>query len=233
MSGLIEGKVLIVGVGGLGVPAALRLSQAGIRHLTLIDPDPIELSNLARQVVYRTSDVGRPKAEVAAARLLATFPALQPRPIVGRLDRQNAHELIASHDFVIDGTDDPSSKFLISDTCVAANRPFVYGGVLGFSGQAMTVMPGKTACLRCLFEEPPSEGDSMSCREAGILGPVAGMIGVVQAAEALSFLSGGEPALCGRILTYDAIAGRTRLTRVTPRAGCGCGATSFTREVDG
>jgi molybdopterin-synthase adenylyltransferase len=224
MSGRVQAKVLIIGAGGLGVPAALRLAQAGITHLTLIDPELIELSNLARQVIYRTSDLGAPKAEVAARRLNAQFPGLDARPVVGAIGPENSVEMIAEHDFIIDATDDPAIKFLISDSCVAARRPFAYGGVLGFFGQAMTVLPARTACLRCLFERPPPEGEIASCREAGILGPVAGIIGTVQAEEASRFVRGMEPALYGRILTYDARRGRTRVTAVAPRPGCGCGA---------
>jgi molybdopterin-synthase adenylyltransferase len=219
-----QGRVLIVGAGGLGVPAAIRLAQAGVAHLTLIDPEPIELSNLARQVIYRTADVGLAKVEVAARRLIAQYPQLDVEPILGALDSNNAAAVIARHDFVIDGTDDPPTKFLISDTCVTTRTPFVYGGVLGFFGQAMTVIPGTTACLRCLFERPPLEGEIATCREAGILGPVAGIIGAIQAEEANLFLRGTQPALCGRILTYDARASRTRVTDVAPRQGCRCGA---------
>jgi len=224
MAAIVRGKVLIVGAGGLGVPAALRLAQAGVKHLTLIDPERIELSNLARQIIYRTGDIGLFKAEVAARRLTANFPGLDAVPITGALGEQNAAELIARHDFVIDGTDNPAIKFLISDSCVAKERPFAYGGVLGFFGQAMTVLPGQTACLRCLFEAPPAESEIASCREAGILGPVAGVIGALQADEASLFVRGARPRLCGAILTYDARAGRTRVTAISPRQGCGCGA---------
>ena len=209
------------------MPAALRLAQAGLLHITLIDPEPIELSNLARQIIYRISDAGLPKAQVASQRLANEFPGLELEPIVGVLGPDNASELSARHDFIIDGTDDPPTKFLINDTCVAARRPFVYGGVLGFSGQAMTVIAGRTACLRCLFEAPPAEGEIASCREAGILGPVAGIIGAVQAEEAILFARGEQPALCGRILTYDARNSRTRTTIVKPRPGCGCGAYDY------
>ncbi len=227
MSGLVHTKVLIVGAGGLGVPAALRLAQAGLVHITLMDPEPIELSNLARQVIYRTSDVGISKAEVAARRLSEQFPGLEVNAMVGALGPDNAAEIIARHDFIIDGTDDPPTKFLINDTCAAARRPFVYGGVLGFSGQAMTVLAGRTACLRCLFEGPPAENEIASCREAGILGPVAGIIGAVAAEEAILFARGEQPALCGRILTYDARNSRIRTTSVTPRRGCPCGAYDY------
>lgn len=231
MSGLVKGRILIVGAGGLGIPAALRLAQAGGGPVTLIDPERIELSNLARQVIYRTSEVGLPKAETAAARLMERFPGFEANPIVGALNADNAAAIVASHDFVIDGTDDPAAKFLINDSCVAARRPFVYGGVLGFSGQAMTVLPGLTACLRCLFEGPPPDGEVASCREAGILGPVAGIIGTIQAEEGVLVVSGHGPALGGRILTYDARAGRTRITKIAPRPGCRCGA--FEHAVGG
>ncbi|HEY2104171.1 MAG TPA: HesA/MoeB/ThiF family protein [Candidatus Binataceae bacterium] len=224
MSGLVDTKVLIVGAGGLGVPAALRLAQAGLVHITLIDPEPIELSNLARQIIYRTSDAGLYKAQAASRRLAEEFPMLEAESIVGTLGSDNAPQLIARHDFIIDGTDDPPTKFLINDTCVAVRRPFVYGGVLGFSGQAMTVIAGRTACLRCLFEAPPAEGEIASCREAGILGPVAGIIGALQAEEAIRFARGERPALCGQILTYDGRDSRTRTTSVMPRRGCACGA---------
>jgi len=224
MSSIVHARVLIVGAGGLGVPAAIRLAQSGLEHITLVDPELIELSNLARQVIYRTSDVGLPKAEVAARRISEAFPGLELKAMVDALSAHNAAEFIAQHDFIIDGTDNPPIKFLINDSCVAARRPFVYGGVLGFSGQAMTVLPGRTACLRCLFEAPPSEGEIATCRDAGILGPVAGIIGTVQAKEAILFARGEQPALSGRILTYDARAGRTRTTSVRPRRGCGCGA---------
>jgi molybdopterin/thiamine biosynthesis adenylyltransferase len=224
MSDSVKGKVLIVGVGGLGIPAALRLAQAGIGPLTLIDPEQIELSNLARQVIYRTSDVGAPKAYTAARRLRERFPDIEAHPIIGTLRAENVHQIVASHDFIIDGTDDPVAKFLINDTCVDTRRPFVYGGVLGWFGQAMTVLPGTTACLRCLFEGPPPEAEIATCRDAGILGPVAGIIGTLQAEEAALFLRGEQGVLRGRILTYDARAGRTRITNITPRQGCRCGA---------
>ncbi len=224
MGGIVQGKVLIVGAGGLGIPTAVRLAQGGVSHITLIDPELIELSNLARQVIYRNDDVGLSKAEVAAWRLMARFPGLEVTPIVAALGDDNATELIARHDFVIDGTDNPAIKFLINDSCMAAGRPFAYGGVLGFFGQAMTVLPGRTACLRCLFEAPPAENEIASCREAGILGPVAGIIGAMQADEASLFFRGAQPRLCGAILTYDARTGRTRVTNISPRPGCRCGA---------
>lgn len=212
-------------MGGLGVPAACALARGGARRIGLADPDPVELSNLARQVIYGTTSLGRLKVEAAAARLGEKYPALKVETYPVALDAINAADLIARYDFTIDATDDPAAKFLINDTCLALGRPFVYAGVLGMTGQAMTVLPGRTACLRCLFEEPPAPGEIASCREAGIIGPVAAVIGEIEAAEALRWLSGGVPELAGKILTYDAAAsGRMRALEVSARAGCVCGA---------
>ena len=207
----------------MGVPAACALARAGATRITLIDPDPVELSNLARQVIYRESDLGQPKAEVAAAHLRTRFPQLDIATHVAAFDSHNAISLAAAHDFLIDATDDPAAKFLINDTALQTRRPFVYGGVLTMAGHAMTVLPGRTACLRCLFEAPPSPDEIASCREAGIVGPVAGVIGEIQAAEAIASLAGAMPRLAGRILTYDAaVSARFRVTEVPIRTGCKC-----------
>jgi molybdopterin-synthase adenylyltransferase len=217
-------RVLIVGLGGLGVPAASALARGSRARLTLIDPDPVELSNLARQVIYRTEDIGVPKAEVARRRLQERFGtfAIEARRL--ELTAGNARALVAAHDFVIDATDNPAAKFLINDACVAERVPFAYGGVLGMTGQAMTVLPGATPCLRCLFETPPDEAEIASCRDAGIIGPVAGAIGEVQAAEAMRVLGGRPAELAGAMLTYDAsgAAPRVRITPVDARRGCDC-----------
>ncbi len=207
------------------MPAVCALARGGAERIGLVDPDPVELSNLARQVIYGTASLGRLKVDAAAARLHEDYPALSIDTYPVALDASNAAELIARHDFVIDATDDPAAKFLINDNCLSLERPFVYAGVLGMSGQAMTVLPGRTACLRCLFEQPPDPGEIASCREAGIIGPVAAVIGVIEAAEALRWLGGGVPELSGKILTYDAAAsGRMRALEVSARAGCACGA---------
>jgi molybdopterin/thiamine biosynthesis adenylyltransferase len=222
---LIDARVLIVGVGGLGVPAAWALARSGVRRLTLVDPDPVELSNLPRQVIYRDADLGQPKVDTAARRLHAMFGGMEIERHAASFDSANARALARGHSVIIDATDDPAAKFLINDTAVALGRPFVYGGVLATAGQAMTVVPGRGACLRCLFEAPPAADEIATCREAGIVGPIAGMIGEVQAAEALILLRGGVPMLTSRILTCDASAGmRIRVTDVAARAGCDCGA---------
>ena len=181
-------------------------------------------------MIYGRATLGRLKVEAAAARLRESYPDLivETHPVA--LDAFNAADLIARYDFAIDATDDPAAKFLINDTCLALEQPFVYAGVLGMTGQAMTILPGRTACLRCLFEEAPAPGEIATCREAGIIGPVAAVIGEIEAAEALRWLHGGVPELAGKILTYDgAASGRIRVLEVNARAGCACGAA---RRVD-
>ena len=223
----LANRVLIIGVGGLGVPAATGLARSGIAAIAVADAEAVELSNLARQVIYRTSDIGEPKVRAAARRLTSEFPSLEVECLELEINPDNASRTIAAYDFVIDGTDNPATKFLINDSCIAARRPFVYGGVLGLRGQAMTVIPGRTACLRCLFEEPPLEAEIASCRDAGILGPIAAAIGALEASEAAAFIRGATLALAGRMLTYDATAlSRIRVTPVRPRSGCACGAAS-------
>ncbi len=219
-------SILIVGLGGLGVPALWALARAGASRVTLVDPDPVELSNLARQVIYRERDIGAPKVEAAARWLVERFPVVNVERHAIALDTSNAARLVAAHHFVIDATDSPVAKFLINDTCIAARTPFIYGGVVGMTGQAMTVLPGETACIRCVFETPPDEDEIQSCREAGIVGPVAGAIGEMQAGEAMRALRAQRPLLSGKILTYDASGpARVRIAEVNPRPGCICGAS--------
>ena len=221
-----EFGILIVGIGGLGVPAAWALARDGARRLTIVDPDPIDLSNLARQVIFTTQDIGTPKVTAAARWIANRFPDCAVEPHATALDSSNALRLVADHDFVIDATDSPVAKFLINDTCIHARKPFVYGGVIGMTGQAMSVIPGATACLRCIFEDVPDHAEVASCREAGILGPIAGAIGEMQASEAMRALRAEKLELTGKILTYDAAGpARVRITPVSPRPGCGCGAS--------
>jgi len=222
--------ILIVGVGGLGVPAAMAAVRAGIRRLGLVDPDPVELSNLHRQVIYAVGDIGTPKVAAAERRLRQLNMQVEIETHCYELNAANARSMIESYDFTIDATDNPLTKFLINDICLALSRPFSYGGVLGMTGQTMTVLPGRTACLRCLFEEPPDEDEIASCRDAGIIGPIGGAIGEAQAADGVRYLRGEMPALAGVMLTYDASGlGRVRLTSVAARAGCGCDAAKSTQ----
>ena len=221
-------RILIVGVGGLGVPAIWALARDGARELTLVDPESVELSNLPRQVIFLETYLGTPKVEAAARWLGENFPHIKIDRHAIALDESNAARLVAEHDFVIDATDSPLAKFLINDACIAARKPFAYGGVIGITGQAMTVIPTVSACLRCVFENPPDDDEIQSCREAGIVGPVAGAIGAMQADEAMRASRAQTPLLSGKILTYDAAnPARVRITEVNPRPGCGCGASKM------
>jgi adenylyltransferase/sulfurtransferase len=217
---LARSRVLIVGVGGLGAPAALRLAAAGIGTLGLIDGDAVELSNLHRQIIYRAADLGRPKVTAAAERLMALHPAVAVRGFAQRLTTRNATPIFTEFDFVIDATDGTASKYLVNDAAVLCRVPFSHAGVLAFQGQTMTVVPGQSACLRCLFPSPPPAADMPTCQEAGILGSVAGSVGIVQATEALKYLLGSGTLLTNRLLTYDALSARWRTVALLRRRDC-------------
>lgn len=217
---LADTRVLVVGAGALGCAAALPLAAAGVGRLVLIDPDRVELSNLHRQLLYRTNDLGKPKTVTAAARLLARFPSLRVEPIAARLDAGNLPELFARVDFVVDATDGVAGKFLVNDGAVRSRRAFSHAGVLGFLGQTLTVLPGRSACFRCLFPEPPAPGEVPSCREAGVIGGIAGLIGGLQAAEAIKYLTGAGALATDVLLSYDARSGRWRRVRLTRNPHC-------------
>jgi molybdopterin-synthase adenylyltransferase len=197
--------VLIVGVGGLGSPASLYLAAAGVGTLGLIDGDVVELSNLQRQIVHETCGIGRPKVESAAEKIRRLNPDVAVRPYPERLTAANAADIVADYDFVVDATDGFESKFLVNDVCVAENKPFSHGGVQRFEGQTMTVLPGRSACYRCVFEAPPPEGSVFVCAQVGVLGAVAGMLGTIQAVEAIKCIAGAGALLTDAMLTFDAL----------------------------
>ncbi len=217
---LRRSRILIVGVGGLGAPAALHLAAAGVGTLGLMDFDVVELSNLHRQIIYRTDECGRPKAAVAAERLRQSHPHLVLRSFPERLSPQNLREIFAQFDFVIDGTDRIASKYLVNDGAVLCGVPFSHAGISGFQGQIMTVLPGRSACFRCLFPVPPSEGDVPSCQEAGVLGALAGTIGLLQAIEALKYVLGIGGLLTDRVLIHDGTAPNWRTVTLPRNPGC-------------
>ncbi|MBI3797831.1 MAG: HesA/MoeB/ThiF family protein [Deltaproteobacteria bacterium] len=215
-----EGKVLIVGVGGLGSPAALALALAGVGTIGLIDPDAVELSNLQRQIVHQTADLGRPKVVSAREKLLRLNSAVEVITHHERLQAENLPRLFHPYDFVIDATDGVATKFLINDGAVLLGKPFSYAGIVQFSGQTLTVLPRQTTCLRCLFPDIPSADDVPTCQEAGIIGSLAGSLGMVQAAEAVKYLSGDGELLTDRLLTYEALAPRWRAVTVKRNPRC-------------
>lgn len=198
-----QGKVLIVGLGGLGSPVALYLAAAGVGTIGLVDGDAVDLSNLQRQVIHSTPDVGRLKVESAQEKLLRLNPGVQVHVHADFLRAENALELIRPYDFIVDGTDNFPVKFLINDACVMAGKPFSHGGILRFEGQTFTHLPG-TACYRCLYGAPPPPGEVPTCSQAGILGAIAGMLGTIQAAETLKYLAGVGELLTDQLLTFDA-----------------------------
>jgi molybdopterin/thiamine biosynthesis adenylyltransferase len=221
---LAGASVLVAGLGALGSAAARRLADAGVGRLVLVDPDVVELSNLHRQLLHDTSRIGRPKVDSAAESLRAGHPRLCVETHVGALDPTNSARYLAAAEFVIDATDGVASKFLLNDAAVLSGRPYSHAGILGFRGQTMTVCPGRSACYRCLFPEPPAGDEVPSCREAGIVGAVAGVIGSIQAAEAIRTLLGTNPALLGSLMTFDALTFRWRRVEVRRAPDCpACG----------
>lgn len=217
---LVDVRVLVVGVGALGCPAVRHLAAAGIGTLVLLDPDRVELSNLQRQVLHRVSTVGTLKVDSAAAWVRAHFPAVRVEAHAAALTPDTLTGWFRDVDFVIDATDGATAKFLINDGAVRERRPFSHAGVLGFLGQTMTVLPGRSACYRCIFPEPPPPGEAISCLDAGVIGGVAGVIGALQAAEAIKYLSGDGELLADRLLTYDALSGRWRHIRLARNPRC-------------
>ena len=209
---IMNARVLIVGAGGLGAPVALYLAAAGIGRIGIIDADVVDLSNLQRQVIHFTKDVGVPKVESAKEKILAINPDVKVDVYHEFLFSGNAFDIIKEYDFVVDGTDNFPVKFLINDACVMAGKPFSHGGILRFNGQTFTHLPG-TACYRCMFKEPPPVGAVPTCSQAGVLGAIAGMLGTIQAAETLKYFTGVGQLLTNRLLTFDA---KTMLFRVVP-----------------
>jgi molybdopterin/thiamine biosynthesis adenylyltransferase len=201
---LLAGRVLIIGAGGLGSPAALYLAAAGVGTIGLADADVVDATNLQRQVIHFTPDIGRPKVVSAADKIRAINPDVTVQTHPEWICAANIADLIAQYDFVIDGTDNFATKFLINDACVLGKKPYSHGGILRFDGQTLTVMPGASACYRCIFPKPPPKNAIPTCSEAGVIGVLPGVIGTLQATEAIKYLLGIGSLLTGRLLTYDA-----------------------------
>jgi molybdopterin/thiamine biosynthesis adenylyltransferase len=220
---LLGARAIVIGVGGLGAPAARVLVEAGVGTIGLVDPDRVEVSNLHRQPLYTDSDIGSPKVEAAAARLRVERPGTEVRTLQARFDADLA-PLLDEFDVVLDGTDSVAAKFTINDAAVARGVPLVHAGALGTRAQLLTVLPGRTACYRCLFEEPPPPDDAPSCQEAGVLGPSVVLAGTLQAAEAIRLLAGDPPLFASALLHVDTWRGSWRSIAVTRRPSCpACG----------
>ena len=209
-------RVLLVGAGGLGAPAALYLAAAGVGTLGLADPDAVSLSNLQRQVLYQTADVGRSKVEVASERLTAINPHVTVETHPVWLDAANARDLVARYDLVLDGTDDFATRFAVSDACLAEGKPLVSGALGRWTGQ-VGVFHGQP-CYRCLVPEVPP--DAETCALVGVVGALAGVIGSMMALEAVKLIVGAGEPLNGRLLIYDALAAETRTVRIGADPAC-------------
>lgn len=217
---LREASVLVVGAGALGSPVALYLAAAGVGRLGIVDHDRVERSNLHRQLLHYTPDLGVAKAHSAAAKLGFLNPEVEVVPYEVRLDPGNAAGLLDSHDLVVDGSDSFATRYAVNAAACAAGLPLVEGGVVGVSGLVMAIRPGETACYRCAFPDPPPPGAQPTCAQAGVLGPAAGVIGSLQALEALKLLTGFAPPLTDAFLQIDLAGLDFTRVRVERRPGC-------------
>lgn len=222
---LLQGKVLIIGAGGLGSPVAMYLAAAGIGTIGIADADVVDLSNLQRQIAHTTEDIGKAKIISIQEKIHKMNPDVVVQTYPMFVDSENILQLVSDYDFIVDCTDDFSAKFLINDACVLAKKPFCHAGISRFQGQLMTYVPGKGPCYRCVFQSPPSENAVPNCRQVGIIGAMAGVIGSLQAMEAMKYLLGAGELLTGRLMIYDALKMEFRTVKLPEKvSGCAvCG----------
>ena len=216
---LLESSVLLIGAGGLGAPAAMYLAAAGVGKLGVLDFDVVDLSNLQRQIVHGGNDLGRPKVISAAE----TISEMNSDVLVAqhnmKLTSENALDIISGYDIVVDGSDNFPTRYLVNDACVIAGKPNVHGSIYRFEGMATLFLPGK-GCYRCLYPEPPPPGSVPSCQEAGVLGVLPGIIGVIQATETVKLILGIGETLCGYLLTFDALEMEFRKLKLRQNSAC-------------
>lgn len=217
---IMQAKVLIIGCGGLGSPCAYYLASAGVGKIGLVDSDRVELNNLQRQILHSTHNVGRAKVESAKERLLSLNPDIQITTHHLRLTSENTLDVIKDYDLIVDGSDNFPTRYLINDACVISNKPLFHAAVLRFDGQATTIIPHQGPCYRCLFPEPPPPGAVPSCQEAGILGAVAGILGVIQSTEVLKYILGKGELLVGKLLVFNALEMSFRKVSIQRSSNC-------------
>src|SRR5271170_2276372 len=224
---LLESHVTLCGCGALGTVVANILVRAGVGHLRLVDRDFIETHNLQRQILFDEHDVAEnlPKAEAAARKLSTINSSVHVEPVVTDIDRTNILELVQDADIILDGTDNFEIRYLINDVAVQLNKPWVYGGCIGSHGQTMTILPGKTPCLRCVFEAAPAPGETGTCETAGVLGPIVNIIASYQAAEAFKILTGQLEQINRELIYIDVWENIQRRIKIAPLLGkvdCPC-----------
>ena len=231
---LKRASVLVIGAGGLGSPSSLYLAASGVGTLGIVDCDRVDVSNLQRQVLFDTGGIDRLKAEAARERLQALNPEINIVAHAVELRANNVRDVLKDYDVVLDGTDRMATRFLVNDACVILRKPLVSAAIHRFEGQAMTYVPGRGPCYRCLFPEPPAPGTIPSCAEAGVLGVLPGVLGTIQATEAIKLIVGAGEPLIGRLLTYDALEMRFQEFSFTRRTDCAvCGdAPAITQPKD-
>src|SRR5687768_2777201 len=230
---LKQSRVLLVGAGGLGSPAALYLAAAGVGTLGLVDFDVVDVTNLQRQIIHGTKDIGRPKLDSAADRIRDVNPHVHVEQYDVALSSENALEIGRSFDVIIDGTDNFPTRYLVNDTCVLLGKPNAFGSVLRFEGQASVFAAADGPCYRCLFREPPPPGLVPSCAEAGVLGVLPGLIGTIQATEAIKLILGTGDSLAGRLLLVDALTMQFRTITLRRDPECpACGTREIRELID-
>jgi adenylyltransferase/sulfurtransferase len=227
-----EPSALIIGAGGLGHPAALALAASGVRRLGVVDDDRVDASNMHRQILFVDGDEGDLKVAALARGLVRRFPEVRVEAQAVRFEVANAAALVAGYDVIVDGSDNFATKFLANDAAVLAGKPLVHGAAIGLGGQLLTVPAGGHPCYRCLFEEPPPPEVGATCAEAGVLGPVPGVIGALMGAEAARVLNSETPAFVGRLVQYDSRTMSIRSTRYNPNPTCAvCGRQARIRAL--
>jgi adenylyltransferase/sulfurtransferase len=230
---LKRARVLVIGAGGLGSPVALYLAAAGVGTLGIVDFDTVDVTNLQRQLLHGTSDVGRAKLDSALDRIRDVNPHVHVEPYPTRLTSANALEIVRGYDVVVDGTDNFATRYLTNDACVLLGKPNVYGSIFRFEGQASLFGTDDGPCYRCLYPEPPPPGSVPSCAEGGVLGVLPGLIGTIQATETLKLLLGVGDSLVGRLLLVDALTMQFRTVRVQRDLQCpACGTRTITELID-
>jgi adenylyltransferase/sulfurtransferase len=229
---LKNAKVLCVGAGGLGSPALLYLAAAGVGTLGIVEFDVVDESNLQRQIIHSQKDIGRPKAESARDRVLETNPYVTVQLHQERLDSANVMELFAQYDLIVDGTDNFATRYLVNDACVLLGKPYVWGSIYRFDGQASVFWAEYGPCYRCLYPEPPPPGMVPSCAEGGVLGVLCASIGSIQVTEAIKLLAGIGDPLLGRLMIYDALEMTYRQVKIRKDPNCAvCGANPTVTEL--